>query len=168
MKCPRNIFRPMIEIIEATTDDLISAAKALFLEYAASLSFDLCFQNFDQEMADFPDLYTAPLGGLYVAGFQSRPIGCVGFRYFEKGVCEMKRLYVQPDHRGMGAGRKLAEAAIHGALVSGYRSMRLDTLVSMQRANRLYRSLGFAKIPPYRRNPIDGVRYMELDLQTLR
>jgi ribosomal protein S18 acetylase RimI-like enzyme len=154
----------MIEIFEATTDDLISAAKALFLEYAASLNFDLNFQNFDQEMADFPDAYAAPLGGLYVAGFEGRLIGCVGFRYFEKGVCEMKRLYVRPEYRGMRAGRKLAEAAIHGARVSGYRYMRLDTLASMQRANRLYRSLGFAQIPPYRHNPIEGAHYMEADL----
>ena len=154
----------MIEIIEATTDDLISAAKALFLEYAASLNFDLNFQNFDQEMADFPDQYAAPLGGLYVASFENRPIGCVGFRYFEKGVCEMKRLYVRPDLRGKRAGRKLAEAAIHGAKASGYRYMRLDTLASMQRANQLYRSLGFAEIAPYRHNPIGRAYYMELNL----
>ncbi|MEJ2155161.1 MAG: GNAT family N-acetyltransferase [Desulfobacteraceae bacterium] len=155
----------MIEITEATTEDLISEAKALFQEYTASLNFDLCFQNFDREMADFPGQYAAPLGGLYLAYFEDQPVGCVGFRYFQRGVCEMKRLYVKPDFRGQQAGLKLAKAVITSAKIAGYRYIRLDTLLSMKNANRLYRSLGFVEIEPYRPNPIDGALYLELDLK---
>jgi len=155
----------MIEIIQATTTELIGDAKALFREYAASLNFDLCFQGFDQEMAEFPGQYTAPQGGaLYLARVENRSIGCVGYRFFAEGVCEMKRLYVKPDTRGNGAGLQLAETVINAARTGGYRYMRLDTLLTMQSANRLYRSLGFKEIEPYRPNPIEGALYLQLDL----
>lgn len=155
----------MVEIIEATTEESIGAAKALFQEYAASLDFNLCFQNFDQELADFPKQYAAPEGGLFLARSEGTPVGCVAFRFFEEGVCEMKRLYVQPDSRGHHTGLKLAEAAIAAAKARGYQCMRLDTLDTMKRANQLYRSLGFKEIAPYRHNPIEGAIYMELDLE---
>ena len=155
----------MIEIIKAATDESIGAVKTLFREYAASLDFNLCFQNFDRELADFPGQYSAPRGGLHLARLESAPIGCVGFRYFEDGVCEMKRLYVKPGFRRQHAGLKLASASVNAARASGYRFMRLDTLVSMKQANQLYRSLGFEEIAPYRHNPIEGAVYMELNLE---
>ena len=157
----------MIEIREATTTELIADAKALFEEYAASLNFNLCFQGFDKELAEFPGEYTAPHGGLYVARLENSSIGCVGFRPFEKGICEMKRLYVQPGFRGDRTGLRLAEKVIEAARASGYRHMRLDTLTSMTAANQLYRSLGFAEIGPYRPNPIKGALYLELDLKNV-
>ena len=154
----------MIEIVEANTDDLIAKARALFEEYAASLGFDLGFQNFDQELEDFPVQYSPPAGRLFLALAENRPIGCVGLRFFAKGVCEMKRLYVRPDFRGRKAGRLLAQAAFKAGKSIGYESMRLDTLSSMESANTLYQSLGFRQIPPYRHNPIEGAIYMELNL----
>lgn len=155
----------MIEVIEATTDEIVAKAKELFLEYAESLGFDLSFQSFDKELKDFPSQYSAPTGCLYVAQHKSQIIGCVGLRCFEKGVCEMKRLYVRPDFRGGKAGRMLAEAAIRAAQVIGYERMRLDTLQSMEAANRLYKTLGFAEIEPYRQNPVEGAMFLELDLK---
>jgi len=153
----------MTEIVEASTTELIADAKALFKEYAASLNFDLCFQGFDREMTEFPGDYTAPQGGLYVARLEKHTIGCVGFRFFEKGVCEMKRLYVQPDFRGDRTGLRLAQTAINAARAVGYRCMRLDTLSTMKAANKMYRSLGFIEIEPYRPNPIEGAIYLELN-----
>jgi ribosomal protein S18 acetylase RimI-like enzyme len=155
----------MIEIIEANTDHLIGKARALFQEYAESLGFDLCFQNFDQEMDDFPGQYSAPAGRLYLSRYGNELIGCVGLRCFAKGICEMKRLYVKPNFRGMRAGRALAEASIRAAKDIGYKYMRLDTLPSMESAHKLYRSLGFRQIEPYRQNPIAGAIYMELRLK---
>jgi len=155
----------MIEIVEAKTGGLIATAKQLFQEYAESLEFDLCFQNFDQEMDDFPGQYSPPLGRLFLALSETRPIGCVGLRYFEKGICEMKRLYVRPDFRGQKAGRLLAEATIKAGKGIGYEIMRLDTLQPMKSANILYNSLGFREIDPYRNNPIKGAIYMELHLK---
>ena len=155
----------MIEIVEANTDALIAKAKELFQEYAESLGFDLCFQNFDQELDDFPGQYSPPMGRLFLALSENQPIGCVGLRSFEKGVCEMKRLYVRPDFRGRKAGRLLAEATIKAGKVTRYEIMRLDTLPSMESANILYKSLGFRQIEPYRQNPINGAIYMELNLR---
>ena len=155
----------MIEIVEANTNDLIAKTKKLFQEYAESLGFDLCFQGFDQELDDFPGQYSQPMGRLFLALSENLPIGCVGLRPFEKGFCEMKRLYVRPDYRGRKAGRLLAEATIKAGKVVGYEIMRLDTLPSMEGANILYKSLGFRQIEPYRYNPIKGAIYRKLNLR---
>jgi ribosomal protein S18 acetylase RimI-like enzyme len=155
----------MIEIVQANTDELIAKAKELFQEYAESLGFDLCFQNFNAELDSFPKHYSPPTGCLFLALSQSQPIGCVGLRYFEKGICEMKRLYVRPNFRGKNVGRGLVEAAIKAGKTLGYERMRLDTLPSMEIANQLYKSLGFVEIGPYRHNPIEGALYLELRLK---
>jgi putative acetyltransferase len=157
----------MMKIAQANTDELIAEAKELFQEYAESLGFDLCFQNFDAELDSFPTQYSPPAGCLFLALSQGRPIGCVGLRCFEEGICEMKRLYVRPKFRGKNAGRGLAEAAIKAGKRLGYERMRLDTLPSMEIANRLYKSLGFVEIEPYRHNPIEGAIYLELRLKSL-
>ena len=102
----------MIEIVVANTEKRIAQAKALFQEYAESLGFDLCFQNFDVEMDRFPDQYSAPTGGLFLALSQNQPIGCVGVRYFDKDICEMKRLYVYDRFNGMKIGKALCEKLI--------------------------------------------------------
>jgi putative acetyltransferase len=155
----------MIGIIEANTNELITQAKRLFLEYAESLDFDLCFQNFNNELNDFPSQYSPPTGNLLLSFSENEAIGCVGIQCFEKDICEMKRLYVKPEYRGKGAGKELAVSAIKSGKALGYEYMRLDTLSSMETANQLYKSLGFIEIDPYRDNPIDGAIYMELNLK---
>lgn len=80
------------------------------------------------------------------------------------GICEMKRLYVRPEHRGKGLGRKLAEAIIQEARSTGYQKMRLDSLTSLKEAAGLYRSLGFNEISPYRYNPLPDAVFMEIGL----
>ncbi|MBW1998420.1 MAG: GNAT family N-acetyltransferase [Deltaproteobacteria bacterium] len=155
----------MITIVEASSDELIAAVKGLFMEYADSLGFDLSFQNFDDEMKGFPGQYSPPVGCLYVALADDQPIGCVGVRRFEEGICEMKRLYVRPGFRGKKAGTLLAEAAMRWARAAKYKTMRLDTVSSMVRANDLYKALGFKETSPYRENPVEGAIFMELDLE---
>ncbi|HSS62959.1 MAG TPA: GNAT family N-acetyltransferase [Gammaproteobacteria bacterium] len=150
--------------VTKTDDALIEAARTLFREYADSLGVDLSFQNFEDEMARFPRGYLSPDGVLCVARAGDSAIGCVAVRRLEQTLCEMKRLYVRPDARGRGLGRRLAEAAIAAARRLGYRRMRLDTLPSMGSARELYAVLGFREIAPYYHNPIEGTRYMELDL----
>ncbi len=154
-----------MEIVEAGTEALISRAKELVLEYSQSLEFDLGFQDFDAELEDFPRQYSPPTGCLVLALSEDQPIGCVGVRYLEKTICEMKRLYVRPRFRGKQAGKALAQAAIKTGKALGYQRMRLDTVPSMESANRLYRSLGFVEIGPYRHNPIEGATYLELNLK---
>ena len=143
----------------------IEQVRELFLEYANSLGFSLCFQSFDKELADLPGDYAPPMGRLLLAEYEGIPVGCVALHPLEPGICEMKRLYLRPSYRGHGRGRQLAEAIISEARAIGYRSMRLDTVEPvMKDAVALYRRLGFREIPPYRPNPQPGTLYMELEL----
>jgi putative acetyltransferase len=141
------------------TDDM-SIVRALFLEYATALGVDLSFQNFDGELASLPADYDPIL----IAYWNGEPAGCVAMHDLGNSVCEMKRLYVRPDFRKFGVGRALAERIIAEARGRGFRAMRLDTLPSMQNAMRLYESLGFVDIEPYRYNPVEGTRFLELTL----
>jgi ribosomal protein S18 acetylase RimI-like enzyme len=154
----------MIKIIRADNRELISKARELFHEYALSLGFDLSFQNFEHEMSTFPAQYSPPQGCLLLAQFKDAIVGCVGLRDLGESRCEMKRMYVQPNYRGKGLGRVLAKAIISEARGIGYKHMRLDTIPSMKAAFSLYLSLGFREIEPYRFNPIEGAKYLELEL----
>ena len=143
----------------------LEEVRALFLEYAGSLGFSLCFQGFDEELRELPGMYAPPRGRLLLAIEDERPAGCVGLHPWDGEAAEMKRLYVRPAFRGRGLGRILTEAALAEARSIGYRSIRLDTIASlMQSAIALYRDLGFREIPPYRSNPIPGALCLELHL----
>lgn len=154
----------MLKIIQAATKESIETVKTLIRDYAESLEFDLDFQNFDQEMDDFPGQYALPKGRLYLAMDENQPAGCVALRDLGDGICEMKRLYVKPDYRGQKIGRLLAQTVIRAARELGYERMRLDTIPSMKQANVLYKALGFKEIAPYRFNPIEGAAFFELHL----
>ncbi len=153
-----------MEWIHAESETDINHIRILFEEYAASIGFDLCFQNFDQEMADLPGEYKPPEGRLLLASEGDQIVGCVGLRKLAEGICEMKRLYVRPEFRGKGFGRALAESIIGEARKIGYSRMRLDTVPAMKEAIPLYYSLGFKRIEPYRENPIEGALYLEIEL----
>ncbi len=143
----------------------LEQVRTLFLEYAQSLGFSLCFQGFDDERRALPGMYAPPRGRLLLAVEDGLPAGCVGLHEWNGPVAEMKRLYVAPGFRGDGLGRALTLAALAEARAIGYRSVRLDTIPSlMQPAIALYRELGFRDIPPYRENPIPGALHLELQL----
>jgi len=143
----------------------LAQARELFLEYAQSLGFSLCFQNFDQELADLPGDYAPPEGRLLLAQLDGQLAGCVALHKLEPGICEMKRLYLRPQFRGKGLGRALADSIIAEARQIGYLRMRLDTVEPvMKDAVAMYRKLGFREIAPYCPNPMAGVVYMELQL----
>lgn len=120
----------MTEIAHVQTTDDLKQVKVLFQEYADSLGFDLCFQDFEEELRSLPGNYSPPHGALLVVKHDGEITGCVAFRPLSSGVCEMKRLYVRAKHRGKGIGRALASTIIAEAAKCGYRAMRLDTLPS--------------------------------------
>jgi ribosomal protein S18 acetylase RimI-like enzyme len=130
---------------------------------------DLGFQEFDRELASLPGDYAPEQkGAILLAWLDDSCLGCVALRALDEERCEMKRLYVRPGARGVGAGRLLAEAVIERARGLGYRRMLLDTLPAMREAQALYRRLGFVETSPYRFNPVPGAAFFELDLSPLR
>jgi ribosomal protein S18 acetylase RimI-like enzyme len=151
----------MALVLPAYTPEQISQVRTLFLEYASSLSFDLCFQNFASEVDHLPGDYASPDGRLFLAFEGGQPAGCIALRKLNARSCEMKRLFVRPAFRGTGIGRMLSVHLIGEARVIGYHSMLLDTINTMTEAIALYRSLGFTEIEPYTHNPIPGVVYFE-------
>jgi putative acetyltransferase len=153
-------------LIEAHTEECVPNVRILFKEYADWLGFDLCFQNFAEELAQLPGDYAPPGGRLYLAVQDEAIAGCVGLRPLAPpGICEMKRLYVRPPFRKRGLGRMMAEKVIDDAREIGYKRMCLDTLSWMTEALRLYESLGFVYIEPYRHNPMEDATYLELTLK---
>jgi len=154
-----------MNIVMVDAPELLREARRLFEEYAASLSFNLCFQNFQQELDGLLGDYACPHGGLWLAITEDLQVaGCVALRPLEPRVGEMKRLYVRPEHRGTGLGKKLTQKVLQEATRIGYQRVRLDTTPEMATAIRLYQSLGFRPIAAYRPNPVAGALYMEIEV----
>ena len=152
------------QILAADSVALIPHVRRLFLEYADSLGFDLCFQGFSDELAGLPGAYAPPKGRLYLASVGGEFVGCVGLRPIDATVCEMKRLYVQPALRGQGIARALVYQLILAARQTGYGRMYLDTIETMTEAVALYRSVGFEECEPYSYHPVPGTRCFSLTL----
>jgi ribosomal protein S18 acetylase RimI-like enzyme len=149
-----------VVIRPAGPEDMASIGT-LFREYAASLSIDLRYQGFEAELASLPGAYAPPNGASLLALLANgTPAGCVALRRLGPDTCEMKRLYVRPVARGLGAGRALVLAAIEAGRVAGYAAIFLDTLPDMLAAQALYRDLGFEAAEPYYASPVAGTLFM--------
>ncbi len=162
---------PPIQLLQAESTEQIAAVRALFVEYAAALAVDLCFQNFAAELAGLPGEYAPPGGALLLALVDGQPAGCVAMRALpdadHTNACEMKRLFVPRAYRRFGLGRRLAQELMDRATQAGYSCMLLDTLDDMEAARGLYESLGFEEIAPYYFNPIAGAHYLKVELDAL-
>lgn len=155
----------MIKVFEAETLEQLEEARRLFREYEKWLALDLCFQNFEEELKALPGKYAAPDGKLFLISVDGAVAGCVALRKLEARVCEMKRLFVRGDFRGLNLGKVLIEKIIGEARRIGYEKMRLDTLPSrMPRAVGIYKSFGFREIAPYYETPHNETLFLELDL----
>ena len=159
---------PTIELLTPSTAALLDATRVVFREYASALGVDLCFQNFEAELAALPGEYAAPQGALLLARVNGEVAGCGALRPLADvdypNACEMKRLYVRPAYRRLGLGRLLAQALMDRGVQAGYSNLLLDTLDDMEVARGLYASLGFEEIPPYYFNPIAGAHYLKASL----
>ena len=159
---------PVIEILSPRHEADLLQTKEIFLAYAKAINIDLCFQDFDTELANLPGDYSPPRGALLLAWVDHKLAGCCALRPIDSSdyanAAEMKRLFVRPEFRGLGLGRQLAESIIDAARLSGYDSVLLDTLDDMEIARAMYEDLGFKEIPPYYHNPLAGAHYLKVDL----
>ncbi|HRH88322.1 MAG TPA: GNAT family N-acetyltransferase [Rubrivivax sp.] len=155
-------------LVQADGPEQLAAAREIFLEYADSLQVDLCFQNFDAELAALPGEYAPPGGALLLAYADGTLAGCGAMRALadvdHANACEMKRLFVRRAFRRFGLGRVLAQALMDRAAAAGYSAMLLDTLDEMESARELYATLGFEEVAPYYYNPIPGAHYLKVQL----
>jgi len=165
-------INPSLKLIEASSETDFQEIRTLFTEYAKWLDendpegIDLCFQDFDTELATLPGKYAPPEGRVYLALYDDQAAGCVGVRGIEPGICEMKRLYVRPEFLGNGIGKVLVQAIIDAGKDLGYQAMRLDTLPYMKAALALYKAHGFRKIDSYYDTPLNETIFLECDLTT--
>ncbi len=151
-----------VRIAESSAD--FDQARELIVEYSKTLGEEFCLLGFDTELAILGKMYATPGGALMLACADESPVGCIAYRLYSEGVCEMKRLYVRPQARGHHLGRRLVEDLISHARTAGYSRMILDTLPTLRAAQSLYRKLGFVETPPCYDNPIPNVVFMALDL----
>jgi len=160
--------QPQIALCVPSAPDELDATRELFVTYAEGLGLDLCFQNFDVELSNLPGEYAGPRGALLLAKVDGAYAGCCALRPIDSvdyaNACEMKRLYVRPEFRGLGLGRRLAERILELAQQADYACVLLDTLDDMESARALYEDLGFESIPPYYYNPIAGAHYLKVEL----
>lgn len=154
----------MFQLATPESADEIETVRRLFREYQQSIGTDLCFQGFESELATLPGTYAPPRGRLYLGLASGEGACCAGLRPCDDVVAEMKRLYVRPAYRGQGYGLLLAKAVIGDAKSLGYARLVLDTLPAMKAAQAMYETLGFRDIAPYTFNPVQGTRFMGLDL----
>ena len=155
----------IVDIQRCATDADFAFAMRITRDYLRWLDMDLSFQDIDNELANFSSMYGPPLGVFLLAWHNGNLAGGVGLRRFKDDICEMKRLFVYDAFKRQGIGRRLCKALVQHAVELGYVSMRLDTLGRMKAAIKLYGSVGFVEIEPYRFNPDPTVKYMELRLQ---
>lgn len=168
MTTTRTEASEQLSVHRAMNSHEMEAVRTLFREYAASLSVDLCFQNFEHELNALPGEYAPARGALFIARAGETWAGCCALRPLDASdypnAAEMKRLYVRPDFRRLGLGRILVEATLDAAREAGYDSVLLDTLDEMETARALYEDLGFEEVPPYYFNPIAGAHYLKVAL----
>lgn len=144
--------------------DYLPEVKQLIKEYLTRLNRDLSFQNIDDELKNPEHKYTAPQGELLVAVDNGKVLGMVAYHRHSDVRCEMKRLYVRPEARGMHLGQMLVSNIIDHARKAGYKEIVLDTIVPLKAAINMYKKNGFEECSPYYNNPMDDVIYMRKTL----
>jgi carbonic anhydrase len=153
----------MLKIISAESQPSVNQVRLLFEEYAAEWPGpDLDAENFAEELTHLPGIYAPPHGRLLIALFDKQSAGCIALRKLSDEICEVKRLYVKPEFRNMGIGRRLVEAVLEEAREIGFARVHLDTIEAMEKARALYRSFGFREIEPYNDKKSGNAVFMAL------
>ncbi|MEZ5646191.1 MAG: GNAT family N-acetyltransferase [Burkholderiaceae bacterium] len=159
---------PHLDLRRASSQEDLLQARALFEDYQSDLGIDLCFQDFENELATLPGEYAEPSGALVLAFVDGAAAGCCALRPLVNSdhlnACEMKRLFVRPAFRGFGLGRLLVDEILSLGRLAGYSNMLLDTLSDMEAARALYQEAGFIEVAPYYHNPLPGAHYLKVEL----
>ena len=159
---------PSVHLCIPDSPQSLDTTRQIFQEYVDSLAVPEYITGFDKELKALPGDYAAPRGQLLVAMSGDEVLACCALRPLDNvdysNACEIRRLYVRPAYRGLGLGRRLAEAQMDFARMQGYSCMLLDALSDMEAARALYEDLGFEAIPPYYFNPIAGAHYLKAQL----
>jgi tRNA pseudouridine38-40 synthase len=162
----KNKQRVNCVVEEISTAD-IPVIRLLFTEYQKGLGVDLCFQRFQEEVANLPGAYSEPNGIILKATITDEIVGCVALKKLDDGSCEMKRLYVIPAAKGKGIGKQLVLEVEKRAVEKGYKIIKLDTLARLEIAVNLYQKMGFVETSPYNYSPEGDILYFEKSLQPI-
>ncbi len=139
-------------------------ARKLIEEYVDSLNFNLDFQDIDRELEHLNLFYGNPNGLIIMAKADNEFVGVICLRDLGNFISEIKRMYVKPNYRGKGLGRKMLNKVAYEAKRLGFRFLRLDTVPDMESAMHLFVSKGFYEIEDFGTNPLHGARFMEYKL----
>jgi DNA-binding MarR family transcriptional regulator len=149
-------------------DRLVRAASVEFAPVDfRSAEAERCLQKYYAELAArFPSGFElhaddapaaeeiAPPGGcMIIARLFGEPVGCGAIRTLGPGVGELKRMWISPDVRGLGVGRRLLAELEQAVIARKLHTVRLDTNGSLTEALHLYRTSGYREIPAYNHNP---------------
>lgn len=158
-----------IKELDTLSEGELFDLKRLLTEYGNYMYEELGLvagkDSYTQQVLNFPDeKYQKPEGTFLLATYNDLPAACVGLRRFDESSCEMKRMYVSPDYRGLKIAEQLCERIINLAREFGYSQMLLDTNTEMSAAINLYLKSGFKEIPPYCVNENQHPVYMAKEL----
>ncbi|MFT3773566.1 MAG: GNAT family N-acetyltransferase [Minicystis sp.] len=134
--------------LPADHPDAVALLDAYLAEVAVRLGFDPA-----RSVSADPHEMAPPRGAFLVLYEGDRPVACGGVKTIEPGVGEIKRMFVAPEARGRGHGRRLLTALEAAARALGHRRILLDTAAPLAEAEALYRSAGYRSIAPYNDNP---------------
>lgn len=96
-----------------------------------------------------------PPGGAFLVGYlDGRPVCCGGVKRLPDGACELKKMFVLPDHRGRGLARAMLAALEDTARELGYTIARLDTGPRQLSARHIYETAGYEPIHNFNENPV--------------
>jgi putative acetyltransferase len=136
----------------------------IWRDFIADAPVNLDYQNNEAEFASMPGKYARPKGCILLAEADGRVLGSVAFRKVNENICEMKRLFVHPQARGSGLGRRLVGQLVEEARASGYLEMRLDVMEKYTAARKLYQDFGFVPAEPISFNPVPGASFLGIKL----
>jgi len=148
----------------ATFPQDLDTVLAIYREYISTTSADLAFQNNEQDFLQLAQTYSSPESQIFLGLDEKQILGCAAFKRYTEDICEMKRVYVRPQARGLGLGASLVKQIVQQAREAGYKKICLDVLPEFESAYHLYQSLGFKPHPAITQNPVLGTRYLALTL----